>query len=45
MNKVLIGLDMLADMEHEMQVINKNLNVAQDTQKSYADHHKAFKEF
>lgn len=27
-NKVLIGLDMLVDMEQEMKVINKNLKAA-----------------
>lgn len=27
-NKVLIGLDMLEDMEQEMQVIKKNIKVA-----------------
>jgi len=27
MNKVLIGPDMFAEMEHEMQVIKKNLKV------------------
>ena len=45
MNKALIGLDMLAEMEQEMQVIKKNLKVAQDMQKSYADQHRVFKEF
>jgi len=42
---VLIGLDMLAYMEHQIQVIKKNLKVALDRQKSYADQHMAFKEF
>ena len=36
---------MLAKMEQEMQVIKKNIKVSQDIQKSYANHHKAFKEF
>lgn len=45
MNKVLIGPDMLAEMEQEMKVIKKNLKVAQDRKKSYADQHRVFKEF
>ena len=44
-SRVLIGTDMLADMEQEMQVIKKNLNVAQGRQKIYADQNKIFKEF
>ena len=36
-NMVLIGPDMLADMEHEIQVIKKNLKATQDRQKSYPD--------
>jgi len=32
-------------MEQEMQVIKKNLKVAQDRQKIYADQHRVFKEF
>ena len=35
-SKVLIRPNMLADMEHEMQMIKNNLKVAQDRQKSYA---------
>ena len=44
-NRVLIGPDMLAEMEQEMQVIKKNMKVAQDRQKRYVDHNKLFKEF
>jgi len=44
-NRVLIGLDMLADMEQEMQVIKKNLKATQDRQNCYANQHKEFKEF
>ena len=44
-NKVLIGLDMLAKMEWEMQVIKNNLKATQDRQKSYEDSNKLFKEF
>ena len=42
---VLIGPDMLEDMEQEMQVIKKNLKATHDRQKSYADGNKFFKEF
>jgi len=45
MNRVLIGLDMLEDMENGMKVIMNNLKVGQDRQKSYEDHHKEFSEF
>ena len=45
MNRMLIGPDMLAEMEQEMQVINKNLKSIEDRQKTYADQHMAFKEF
>lgn len=44
-NRVLIGLDMLAEMEQRILVIKKNLKVAQDRHKSYLDHHKVFKNF
>jgi len=44
-NKVLIGTDMLAEMEHEMQVIKHNLKATKDNNKSYADQHRAFKDF
>jgi len=45
MNRVLIGWDMLEDMQNEMNVIMNNLKVGQDRQKSYEDHHKEFNEF
>lgn len=44
-NRVLIGMSMLVEMEKEMQVIKKNLKVVQDRQKSYVDQNKLFKEF
>ena len=44
-NKVLIELNMLEDMEQEMQVVKKNLEATQDRQKSYANQNKLFKEF
>lgn len=37
--------DMLAEMEHEMQVIKKNLKIAHDSHESYADQNMFFKEF
>lgn len=43
-SRVLIGPDMLADMELEMQVIKKKLNATQDGQKSYAYRNRLFKE-
>ena len=45
MNMVLIELDMLEKMEHEMQVIKKNLKATQDRHKRYVDQHRVFKEF
>lgn len=44
-NMVFIGPNMLEDMEHEMHVIKKNIKVAQDRQKSYANQNRLFKEF
>lgn len=44
-NRVLIGPDMLIDMEQEMKVIKRNLKTVQDRQKSYADRNKLFKDF
>jgi len=44
-SRVLIGLDILADMEHEMQVINKNIKSTQDSQSSYVDKNRLLKEF
>jgi len=36
-NRVLIGLNMLADMDQEIKFIKKNLKEAQDRRKSYVD--------
>lgn len=44
-SRVLIGQDMLVDMEQEMQVIKKNLKETQDRHKSYVDRNRLFKEF
>ena len=41
---VLIGPHILAEMEHEMLVIKKNLQETQDMKKTYADQHRFFKE-
>jgi len=45
MNMVLIGLYMLEDIEHEMQVIKNNIKTTLDKQKSYVDQHREFKGF
>lgn len=45
MNMILIGLDMLADMEEEMQIIKKNLKEIENKQKSYVDQHMSCKKF
>ena len=44
-SKVLIGPNMLPDMEREIQGIKKNLKATQDRQKSYVDRNRLFKEF
>ena len=44
-NRVLIGPNLLADMEKEMQVIKKNLKATPDRHKSYENQSKLFKEF
>ena len=36
---------MLAEMEQEMHIIKQNLKATQDSQKSYANHDREFKEF
>ena len=45
MNRVVLGLELLKEMEHEVVKIRQNLKVAQDRQKSYADKHKVSREF
>jgi len=42
---VLIGSDILVEMEHEILVIKRNVKVAHDRKKSYVDQHGEFKEF
>ena len=44
-NLLLVGPDMLIDMEQEIQIVWKNLKAAWDRQKIYADQQWVFKEF
>lgn len=44
-NGLLIGLDMLAGMEQEMQVIKKNPKATQDRINSYEDWNRLVNEF
>ena len=44
-NRILIGPDMLVDMEQEMEVIKKYLKASKDRNKSYVDQNRLFKEF
>eukprot|EP00253_Pinus_taeda_P030645 PITA_30645 len=44
-SRVIIGPNMLANMEQEMQVIKKNIKTAQNRHKSYVDRNRLFKEF
>lgn len=37
MDRVIIGLDMLKELEQELNKGKKNLKIAQDKQKSYAN--------
>ena len=45
MNRMLIGPNMLAKLKQEMQEIPKNLKVAKDRQKNYANQNMLFNEF
>lgn len=45
-SKVLIGLDMLKEMEYQIHIIRKNLKVAQDRKIGYSDQlYRVHKEF
>ena len=44
-NKVVLGLEFLKEMEQEVVKIRQNLKAAQDKQKSYVDKHRMNKEF
>ena len=45
MNRIVLGLEFLKEMEQEVANIGKNLKVAQDRQKSYANKHRVCREF
>ena len=44
-NRVVLGPELLREMEQEVVKIRQKLKVAQDRQKSYADKHRVNKEF
>ena len=44
-NRVVLGLEFLKEMEQEVIKIRKNLIVAQDKEKSYANKHRVNREF
>ena len=44
-NKVVLGPELLKEMEQEVLNIRKKLKAAQDKQKSYADKHRVNREF
>ena len=44
-NRVVLGLELLKEMEQEVVKIRHNLKAAQDRQKSYADKHRMNREF
>ena len=45
MNRVVLGLELLKEMEQEVVKIRQNLKAAQDRQKSYADKHRVNRDF
>ena len=44
-NRIVLGLELLGEMEKEVVKIRQNLKVAHDRQKIYADKHRVNKEF
>ena len=44
-NRVVLGPELLKEMEQEIVNIRQNLKAAQDRQKSYADKHRVNREF
>ena len=44
-NRVVLGPKLLKDMEQEVVKIRKNIKLAQDKQKNYADKHRVNREF
>ena len=45
MNRVVLGPELLKEMEQEVVKIRHNMKVAQDRQKIYADKHRMNREF
>ena len=45
MNRIVLGPELLKEMEQEVVKIRNNLKAAQDSQKSYADKHRVNREF
>ena len=45
MNKIVLGIELLKEMEQEIAKIKQNLKAAHDRQKSYADKHRVNREF
>ena len=45
MNRVVLGPELLKEMEQEVVKIRQNLKAAQDTHKSYVDKHRKKREF
>ena len=44
-NIIVLGLELLKEMEQEFAKIRKNLKLSQDRQKSYVDNHRVHREF
>ena len=44
-NKMILGLDMLEEMERTMKKVCQNLKAAQDRQKSYSDKKRSYQKF
>ena len=44
-NKIVLGSELLKEMEQEVAKIRRNLKATQDRQKSYVDNHRVHREF
>ena len=44
-NRVMLGPELLKEMEQEVAKIRQNLKATQDSQKSYVDKHRVHREF
>ena len=44
-NRIVLGLESLKEMEQEVSKIGQNLKAVQDRQKNYADKHRVHREF